>query len=466
MSPEPDEGTLSLTDEPEGAVSVHRRPHLFLVLASHQPAAAPVRVGLGGLDQVLVGRGAQLHLDTARYAGGQRLTLRTSDPWMSSSHAHFLRLLRRWVVEDAGSKNGISVNGVKTARAELEDGDVIEIGRTFFLFRDGLPSLPADAPVLIAGAGSSTLPGMITLVPSLARGFARLGAIARSRVSVVIQGETGTGKEVAARAVHTASARAGDFVAVNCGALPAALVEGELFGHKKGAFSGANEERAGLVRAADKGTLFLDEIGDLPAAAQAALLRVLQEGEVVPLGGTRPIAVDLRVIAATHRPLDELVEEGAFRADLFARLSGHRMELPPLRERREDLGLYVGALLARLAPERAASVKLHPKAAAALLRYAFPGNVRELEKALGAALVLAGAEAIGVEHLPERMQRAPSEASAALDAEDEARKAQLLDLLREHRGNVTATARSLGKARMQVQRWLKRFKIDPESFRG
>jgi pSer/pThr/pTyr-binding forkhead associated (FHA) protein len=381
MSPEPDEGTLSLTDEPEGAVSVHSRPHLFLVLESHQPAAAPVRFGLGALDQVLVGRGAQLHVETARHAGGQRLTVRVADPWMSSSHAHFLRLLRRWVVEDAGSKNGISVNGQKVSRAELEDGDLIEIGRSFFLFREGVPSLPSDAPVQIAGASSTTLPGMVTLVPSLARAFVRLGAIARSRVSVVIQGETGTGKEVAARAVHTASGRSGDFVALNCGALPAALVEGELFGHKKGAFSGASEERAGLVRAADKGTLFLDEIGDLPASAQTAFLRVLQEGEVVPLGGTKPIPVDLRVIAATHRPLDQLVESGAFRADLFARLSGHRIELPPLRERREDLGLYIGTLLARLAPERATSVKLHPKAALALLRWRRPSARRWCSRA-------------------------------------------------------------------------------------
>src|SRR5262249_24796529 len=154
--------------------------------------------------------------------------------------------------------------------------------------------------------------------------LAALARIASMPIPVLLLGESGTGKEVLARAVHTLSGRSGAFVAVNCGGLSASLIESQLFGHVKGSFTGAGRDEPGLVRAADRGTLFLDEIGDLPLAAQAALLRVLQEREVVPVGGARPVAVDLRVVAATHRPLEKMAAKGDFRADLLARLSGYR----------------------------------------------------------------------------------------------------------------------------------------------
>jgi len=220
-----------------------------------------------------------------------------------------------------------------------------------------------------------------------------------------------------------------------------------------------------LIRGADKGTLFLDEIGDLPLPSQAALLRVLQEHEVRPVGAARPIPVDLRVVAATHRSLDRMATAGEFRADLLARLAGHRFDLPPLRARREDLGLLVGALLERLAPEQAATITLHPRAASALLQHAWRGNVRELERCLGSALVLAGSGPVELEHLPEAVQRSLGGMAAVRESEDAERREQILALMRAHGGNVTAVAKQMGKARMQVQRWLKRYAINPTSFR-
>jgi transcriptional regulator with AAA-type ATPase domain len=454
-----DTATLSFADDARDVGVVQRRPHLFLVLESHRPLAGPARFDLAGLDEIVVGRGAARAIVLQRGASGARLAVQIEDPWMSSTHARLTRVLRGWVLEDAGSKNGCLVNGVAATRAEIADGDVLELGRTFFLFREAVACGPADSPVLDTAAEAPPAPGLATLLPSLAHAFARLALLAPSPISVVLEGETGTGKEVISRAIHALSGRAGDLVAVNSGALPATLVEAELFGHKKGAFSGATEERPGLIRSADRGTLLLDEIGDLPLASQAAFLRVLQEREVRPVGGTRAAAVDFRLIAATHRSLEQMVAAGTFRADLHARIAGHTLELPPLRERREDLGLLLGALLRRLSPDRVSPI--HPRAVRALLRYSFPGNVRELEKCLGTGLVLAGTSPLDLEHLPEAVQRE----SAEPEAEDEARHARIVALLREHDGNIAAVARAMGKARMQVQRWLKRYAIDPESFR-
>jgi transcriptional regulator with GAF, ATPase, and Fis domain len=280
--------------------------------------------------------------------------------------------------------------------------------------------------------------------------------------------------------------RRGELVAVNCGAIPDSLVESELFGHKKGAFSGASEDRLGLVRGADGGTLFLDEVGDLPLASQAALLRVLQEREVLPVGGSRPVPVDLRVVAATHRNLPAMVEHGEFRQDLYARLSGFSLELPALRERREDIGLIIAPLLAR----HGADLTLHPgievDAARALLRHDWPRNVRELESCLAAASVLAGAEPIALGNLPAEVRASvdhpppgagpdaePVPGSAAseparelvLSEEDRRIRDQLARALEEHGGNLSAVARAMAKDRKQIQRWVKRFALEPDRFR-
>ncbi|WP_437825710.1 sigma 54-interacting transcriptional regulator [Sorangium sp. So ce1153] len=460
MADDPDSRTLSSTEELKEIGDAHLRPHLFLVLEAHRPLALPVRFSLTKLDELVIGRGTAREIEAT--AGARRLAVRTDDRRMSSTHARLGKLLQRWVLDDLGSKNGTLVDGVRTTRAELEDGDLIELGHTFFLYREAIPCEPNDPPVLDLAASRPEAPGLATVLPQLHRVFERLVPIARSTVSVILEGETGTGKEVMARALHALSGRTGDFVAVNCGALPKDLVEAELFGHKKGAFSGATEDRLGLVRSADRGTLFLDEIGDLPAPAQAALLRTLQQREVRPIGGARSLAVDFRIIAATHRPLERMVEGGAFRADLWNRLAGHKVELPPLRARREDLGLLTGAILASLPPEHTAQVRIHPRAARAMLRHDWPGNVRELEKCLGTAVVLAGEQGqVDLEHLSPAVQRALEGPMA----EDAARRDELVRLLEVHRGNITAVASEMGKARMQIQRWLKRYGIDAERFR-
>src|SRR5215470_10686549 len=232
-----------------------------------------------------------------------RFKLSVPDRWMSSSHAVLRSVSNEWILEDARSKNGTLVNGRRCERTSVADGDLIELGHTFFIFRKAARS-PHSPASLEAGELRPPAAGLATLVPALAEEFEKLAAIAPSTVSVVIHGESGTGKELAAQAIHKVSGRQGAFVAVNCAALPSTLVESELFGYRKGAFSGAIEDRVGLIRSADRGTLFLDEIGDLHLASQAKFLRVLQERQVVPVGATRPVNVDIRVCAATHRALD------------------------------------------------------------------------------------------------------------------------------------------------------------------
>ncbi len=229
--------------------------------------------------------------------------------------------------------------------------------------------------------------------------FKTIGRVARSDVPVLVTGESGTGKELIARAIHAASPRAAaPFVAVNAAAIPRDLLESELFGHERGAFTGAIEARAGRFREASGGTLFLDEIGDMPVDLQAKLLRVLQSGEVTSVGGRRAEPVNVRIVAATHRDLDAAVTNGSFREDLLYRLRVVPIAVPPLRERREDIPPLIDHFLARYDAELTGSMHvISPDAVERLVKHAWPGNVRELENAIKRALVLAAAEVIGTE---------------------------------------------------------------------
>lgn len=477
-------GTLSLHDDPTGEDRVSRSAIVYLLLETERPTAGSVRIDLGRAGSIVVGRGSERAVRNE----GPELRLDIPDGRISSNHVRFRRVAGRWMVEDLQSKNGTTIGGEPITKHVLEDGDLIEVGQSFLLFRSDDPA--PDGLVTDSADLSPKEPTLRTFHAELAERFVALARIARAEVPVLILGETGTGKEVVARAVHRMSARTGAFVPVNCGAIPQHLVESELFGVKKGAYSGADRDRNGLVMAADHGTLFLDELGDLPEASQAAFLRVLQEHEVTPVGASAAAPVEFRLVAATHRDLAGYVAEGRFRGDLLARVSGVMLRLPPLRERLEDFGILIGALLERVAGPEAAGLRMSVPAARTIFAYAWPFNVRELEKALEAAVVLAEDGKIEAKHLPESLRYAPGRSSTGarpigrgstpaagnssappsapprpLSSAEEQQKAELLALLEAHGGNLSAVSRATGKARMQLHRWLKRFQIDPSKYR-
>src|SRR3954470_9216369 len=251
------------------------------------------------------------------------------------------------------------------------------------------------------GAGGGGAGAIIGRSPPMLRLADRIETIAQSDAPVLITGESGTGKELVARTLHERSTRRGKaFIAVNCAAFPETLLEAELFGHERGAFTGAVKRRDGRFKAADGGTLLLDEVAEVPLPAQAKLLRVLQEGTVEPLGTNEITRVDVRIISATHRNLRERIREGKFREDLYSRLNVLDIEIPPLRERRGDLPLLLQYFLNKFTPPGKAAPSIAPRAWAVLSQYHYPGNVREFAHAVEHAVVLAGGGEIDVEHLP------------------------------------------------------------------
>jgi two-component system response regulator PilR (NtrC family) len=270
-------------------------------------------------------------------------------------------------------------------------------------------------------AGSQQLEGQTLLgdSPPLRQVRELVGKLARTQAPVYLSGESGSGKELAARLIHGNGARRDrPFVPVNCGAIPETLMESEFFGYRKGAFTGADQERDGFFQAAQGGTLFLDEVGDLPLAMQVKLLRAIQEKKVRKLGATQEDAVDVRIISATHQNLSSLVESGRFRQDLFYRLNVIELKMPSLRECREDVGQISAAILVRLAAQGGAPSRLSPAALDALARYDFPGNIRELENILERATALSGSAEIGVEDL--RIDPLASEQPEGGDSQREA----------------------------------------------
>ena len=446
--------------KPQGGARdrVRQVSYLFLALEAGRPVTSSARFALGDVDVVEIGRGGSRRALRTGGVGGRTLRIEIPDAWMSQTHARVIRRGSEHTFSDAGSRNGSLLNDAAVDSAVLRDGDRLEIGGTFFVFRTPLPEL-GEPDVVSLDPDRAGIPRLSrTVVPALAARVQELARIADSDVSVVVHGPSGTGKEIVARSVHELSGRRGAFVAVNCGALPAGLVESELFGYRRGAFSGATADKLGLIPAADGGTLFLDEIGDLPAAVQPALLRALQERAVRPVGATEPVPVDFRLVSATHRDLDAMVRTGRFREDLWARLSGFTLELPPLRARREDLETLIADLGQRVAGGR--GLTLTAEAARALLAHDWPRNIRELERSLGAAVALAGDGEIDLVHLPGMGASEPGPAPEADD--DDPRREQLVEALRAHHGNVSAAARALGRPRSQIQRWMRRWGLRPD----
>jgi two-component system response regulator HydG len=288
--------------------------------------------------------------------------------------------------------------------------------------------------------------------------------VAPTESTVLIQGESGTGKEVIARYIHELSARVeGPFHAINCGALPESLLESELFGHVKGSFTGAVRDKQGLFAAARGGTLFLDEIGEMTTSSQVKLLRVLQEREAVPVGGVEPIPVDVRVVAATNKDLEEELRRGAFRSDLFYRLNVIALRLPALRDRREDIPLLAEAFLTRIGEARGLKTPtIAPEALDAIMAYDWPGNVRELENALEHAAILARGEVIGPEALPERITARKAEPLVGERVHqnptlDQVERAYIVWVLQNEGGNKTRAAQVLGIDPSTLYRKLSRY---------
>jgi Nif-specific regulatory protein len=314
--------------------------------------------------------------------------------------------------------------------------------------------------------------------------FRLMESAAASPIAVAIEGETGTGKELVARGIHEASLRAeGPFLAINCAAVPETLLESELFGHRRGAFTGAVQDHRGLFEAAAGGTVLLDEIGEMPVAMQAKLLRVLQEGEVVPLGDTRPRKIDVRVISATNRELSAEIAARRFREDLYYRLTAFPIRIPPLRERREDIPLLADHFLASSADRHRKWIRgIDPAALDLLTRFDWPGNVRELSNEMERAVALTrNDEAVGVAQLspkvrgnsavsestaPTRENPRTVDASAPNETVQPLREARaafevryLSEALKRHGGNVSQTARALGISRVMLQKKMKAFSL-------
>jgi DNA-binding NtrC family response regulator len=318
--------------------------------------------------------------------------------------------------------------------------------------------------------------------PAFLNAIRHLPDMAKSEASVLITGETGTGKELAARAIHYLSARAAfPFVPVHCGSLPDTLLESELFGHERGAFTDARTQRCGLIVQAEKGTLFLDEVEAMTLKAQVALLRILQDKRFRALGSSREQQADIRVVAATNAPLEQLVQAGTFRADLYYRLCVFSVHLPALRERKEDIMTLSHHFLKKHAPRQAGlELQLASDAREALLAYDWPGNVRELESAIIRGIHLSQTSLIEVKDLGipaefESKQNLPLNIVSAESCSFKAMKQKMIEafekdylnrLMHEHQGNVSHAALAIGKERRELGKMLKKYQIDPKQFRS
>jgi transcriptional regulator with GAF, ATPase, and Fis domain len=326
-----------------------------------------------------------------------------------------------------------------------------------------LDQLKGDRDRLQEKLDSKRFGDIVGSCPGLVEVFKKVEKVATTDISVMITGETGTGKELIAREIHTRSPRKnGPFVVVNCGAIPENLMESELFGHVRGAFTGAVATRLGKFQQADGGTLFLDEIGEMPVSLQVKLLRALQERIVVKVGDSKPERCDIRVVAATHRNLEERIRTGEFREDLYYRLNVVNLHLPPLRERGDDVLVIAKFLLAKYSEEYGAKVKgFTPNALIAMRKYSWPGNVRQLENRIKKALVLCDRSLIGPEDLdlfPEALEPIMSLAQAREDFQ----RRYILEVLERNNGNRTKTARDLGVDPRTIFRYLEREPDAPE----
>jgi transcriptional regulator with PAS, ATPase and Fis domain len=458
---DPAEQTLTAVQSPLSPGEQRDRAVLLVVGSADSPALPPrTRLQITG-DDLFIGRGRRSE-DLPVSANAAVL----DDGLVSSQHARITRGAGGYDLEDLGSKNGTLVDNqridAKLGKVRLRDGALVFFGNHVAVFRMvSQIELEAIKAELVAPFGP-----VATASPALAVACDRLRRLAASEGELLIVGETGVGKEVYARAVHGASGRKGRFVAINCAAIPRELVESELFGYRAGAHSTAHSAKTGLIEEAEGGTLFLDEIGEMSPEAQIKILRFLQDRELTPLGSTRPRRMDVRILAATNRTVVGPGKgPGGLRDDIVARLGAAPINLPPLRNRIEDLGALTGHFLGRAS----SSAKFEQPAFRALALHAWPLNVRELEKIISTAAVLTGGDKpIALRDLPEPIARvltAPAAAGARRATGPSPTPAQIEESLRRYEGNVADVSRELGKHRAAVWRWIKKFGLDPQKFR-
>ncbi|MEO8700937.1 MAG: sigma 54-interacting transcriptional regulator [Kofleriaceae bacterium] len=378
------------------------------------------------------------------------------DERISRRHARLLSVGGEIRIEDIGSTNGIKVGGKRIERDQpvpLPLGDSVRLGPYTLIV------LATRVAVTEDGAHRAAV---VVRDPTIAGKTELLERISKHGVGVLIRGETGTGKEVLARTLHTLSGRPGELLAINCAALTGTLLESELFGYEKGAFTGAARTKPGLLEVAGRGTVLLDEIGDLPLELQGKLLRALESRQVYRVGGVQPIDLAARVIAASHRSLPELVARGEFREDLYFRLNGITLELLPLRDRRAAIAQLAQEFLVESAREAGhATPHFTTAAVTALTAYDWPGNVRELRLVISRAVLLAGAGTVDAKHVMLEGGRTPQQSAAA----DPQSRDNFLAVAHEHQGNASAIARVLNTSRSHVRRLANRFGVDLDQLR-
>jgi DNA-binding NtrC family response regulator len=383
------------------------------------------------------------------------------DPFVSARHLRIEPRAGRWHLADLGSTNGTLLGGARVERAELPFGVPLSLGDA---------ELVLEAPAAAEGPRALAFEGMLTRDPGMRQVFDLVERVAPSFASVTIFGETGTGKELVARALHARSGRSGaPFIPVNCSAIAETLIESELFGHERGAFSGAERMRKGAFEEAHGGTLFLDEIGELPLDLQPKLLRVLELGEVKRVGASRPVTVDVRVVAATHRDLRARVRAGRFREDLFYRLCVVPVTVPPLRQRGGDVRALAEAFLHAASP-RGLLLRWSDEALARLGAYDWPGNVRQLRNVVQRALLFRGeGRVVGAEAVVFEDTRSSPGATGdddtlflrGLTMEEIEREAIRLSL-RRHRGKRAAVVKELRIAKSTVMKRIGQWSLQQE----
>jgi DNA-binding NtrC family response regulator len=383
------------------------------------------------------------------------------DPYVSSRHLRIEAQGAAWAVVDLGSTNGTFISGARVARAELPLGVPVQLGDAEIVLEPREAQEPPRA---------EAFEGMISRDPAMRQVFELIERVAPSDAAVTILGETGTGKELVARALHARSGRRdGPFIPVNCSAIAESLIESELFGHEKGAFSGAERMRKGAFEEADRGTIFLDEVGELPLDLQPKLLRVLELGEVKRVGASRPITVNVRIVAATHRDLRAQVRAGKFREDLFYRLCVVPVTIPPLRQRRGDIRALADGFLERASP-RGVVLRWSTEALARLEGYDWPGNVRQLRNVVQRALLFRGE---GLTVAPSAVTFEDTRSTPADTGDDDTMYVRGLTLeqiereairlsLRRHRGKRAAVVKELQIAKSTVMKRIGQWGLQAE----